>query len=272
MSGTAIAKLEQSRPTELALQEFFRQVRLELESPLTFREWEGLGEVLVNVHKIIEKQRTLALLHIGDWLVYGRKASTDPRLTPEQRKQYEERYSQAASLSGYDPGYLYNIASAAWRWPPARRFYDDGSECWPSLTLGHFQAVSRLDGKNPEKAEQLLDAAEQARWTRTQLREAAAMMVQIEDNPDPVFVSSVFDVLPVENGPEIMQVAELAYYSDFLRDLLLMHAPGKYSRAMHDMPAWVWRMVTELLLAEFTNRSRDERRKDEVEVGHRSTG
>lgn len=266
MSGTAIAKLDLQESAIATADEFFYAVRAELRRPLHFEEWESLGGVLAMAHKQLERQRTTALLAIGDWLVYGRKAMGDHRLSAEDRAKYHERYSQAASLTGYDPGYLYNIAGVCFRWPPDRRLRGD-IERWPDLSIGHMMTVSSIDRRDPQQAEMLLDSAQEAGWTRSQLRLATGYIRQIatEQGEDKT-------ALPVGNGPEPMQVSELAYYSDLLRDLLLMHAPDKYSRAMHDMPTWVWRMVTELLLAEFTNRSRDERRKDAVEMGPGPTG
>lgn len=89
---------------------------------------------------------------VGDWLLYAA-----PR--------WGERYTEAARITGYDPGTLRNTASVAAKFPAPRRRR--------SLTYGHHADVAALA---PEEQDYWLDLATERSLSvadlRTELRAA----------------------------------------------------------------------------------------------------
>jgi hypothetical protein len=246
-------------------------VAVRMALPMDYEEWVKLGEHISAIHSELDRARTTALLALGDWLVYGREAVLDPRLPREQRIRYEERYSQAASVSGLDPDYLYNLCMVCSRWTSRRRFRRDGTPRWPSLTIGHLQAVTSLDRAAPRYAARLLDAAEEKGWTRDQIRSAAAEMRKAAGIPEkgaaPDLEENAQDPMVALGAVDIPTAVEA------LQQLFLLHSPEYCSRRLFEMPDSVWETIVTHFLGVLNIRSHnDERRTQELAMGPGPSG
>jgi hypothetical protein len=116
---------------------------LRLPATMPFEEWAEVGPGLSRIGRSI-------VWAIGDWLNYG-------------EVKFGEKYSQAASDTGYDPGYLASLAWVSRAVEPSRRR--------EKLGWSHHQAVAGLEAE--QQTEWLL-RAEQKGWTRAELRDQLA--------------------------------------------------------------------------------------------------
>lgn len=107
--------------------------------PMEYEEWRNVGLRLGRIG------RSMAWF-IGDWLNFG--------------ERYGEKYSQAASETHYDPGYLANVAWICRTFEHSRRR--------EALSFRHHQVVAGL--KPPEQDRWLL-LAEEKKWTSEDLAE-----------------------------------------------------------------------------------------------------
>src|SRR5215216_3110150 len=114
-------------------------VGLQLADHLTFDRWQEVGVKIC-------RYRSANSWWIGDWLIYG-------------QSHYGERYKRGVAETGLDYQTLRNYASVARRFPLSRRR--------DNLSFQHHAEVCGLD--DPEQ-DFWLEAAAEARWSRTQLR------------------------------------------------------------------------------------------------------
>jgi len=114
-----------------------------LPATMTFEEWAEVGPGLSRIGRSIAWA-------VGDWLNYG-------------EEKFGEKYSQAASDTGYDPGYLASLAWVARAIEPSRRR--------EKLGWSHHQAVAGLEAA--AQTEWLL-LSEENGWTREELRDRLA--------------------------------------------------------------------------------------------------
>lgn len=109
---------------------------------LPYEKWCGIGPMAGDVERAMR-------LGLGDWLNYG-------------QQEYGEKYSQAINDTGFEYGYLANLAWICRRFPISRR-----RETIRSISI--YQALAPLDA---EEQETWLDLIEANGWTRTELRAA----------------------------------------------------------------------------------------------------
>ncbi len=116
------------------------RVGLRFVDPLSFEEWQALGDR-------IGRLANSSQWWLADWLFHG-------------EWEYGKKYREAAVLSGYEQGTLRVFSHVAGRFDLLRRRNN--------LSFGHHQAVAAL-----REAEQdmWLDMAEHRGWSRNELRE-----------------------------------------------------------------------------------------------------
>lgn len=111
-------------------------------SQLSYEEWARLGVQWATIERAMR-------LCLGDWLNYGEKA-------------YGQKYSQAINDTGFEYGYLANLAWVCRAVPLERR-----REAIQSVSI--YQTLAPLDA---EEQETWLDLIEENGWTRNELRAA----------------------------------------------------------------------------------------------------
>jgi hypothetical protein len=113
---------------------------LVLDDPdLTVEQWATIGHYLGTVARA-------ARWWIGDWISFGERA-------------YGERYSQAVELTGYDEGYLRDLAYIARNVHPSVRT--------DALGISHHKLVAPLERREQRR---WLKAAAENGWSRERLR------------------------------------------------------------------------------------------------------
>jgi hypothetical protein len=112
---------------------------LVLSTELSYDRYEALLVYLSSVHR-------RSAWALGDALLYGEQV-------------FSETYAQAASLTGFSPQYLQNLASICRRVPRPRR--------QPLLSMGHHDVVAKME---PAEQTEWLGRAVDARWTREEMR------------------------------------------------------------------------------------------------------
>ncbi|WP_231949535.1 LmbU family transcriptional regulator [Alloactinosynnema sp. L-07] len=106
---------------------------------LAFDRWERAGH---QIFRIVDSSAWC----LGDWLLYG-------------QEQYADRYRQAVEAAGLDYQTLRNYAWVARKFELDRRRH--------GLSFQHHAEVAALPA---QEQDQWLTRAEQARWSRNQLR------------------------------------------------------------------------------------------------------
>ena len=128
-----------TRTVVASLPDAFTPTGLTLPLGLQYDAWESLGDTLGSMGRSVQ-------WWIGDWLLYGEHA-------------YGEKYTQAASLTGFDPDSLKNFQWVAERVERFRRLN--------LLSWSHHQAVAAL---KPEQQDEWLQRAEDECWSVHELR------------------------------------------------------------------------------------------------------
>ncbi|MEV0443319.1 LmbU family transcriptional regulator [Streptomyces spectabilis] len=118
-----------------------RRTGLLLPEDFTFSRWQSTGRQLFLI-------ADSSAWWLGDWLIFG-------------RERYPDRYRQAISETGLDYKTLRNYAWVAGKIPFSRRR--------ARLSFQHHAEVAALQ---PGQQDQWLSLAEQADWTRSDLRRA----------------------------------------------------------------------------------------------------
>lgn len=106
---------------------------------MTFEEWQEAGRTLLQAGTAVQ-------WWIGDWIRYG-------------EREYGEKYSQALEVTAYDYQTLRNMVYVAERVELSRRR--------DNLSWSHHAEVAPLDLAEQEA---WLDAAEENKWSRGELR------------------------------------------------------------------------------------------------------
>ena len=115
---------------------------LSLPKDTSYDIWESLGKSIRLAGKSV-------MWWLGDWLVFG-------------EDHFKDKMSQAADVTGYDPGTLNNVMSVCRNVPHKNR-------C--GLSFEHHKEVA---GLSPAQQEKFLDKAQRNHWTRAELRGAIA--------------------------------------------------------------------------------------------------
>ncbi len=115
-------------------------VGLKLPRTLDYEQWAQLGPRFHAIHRRLG-------WYVGDWINFG-------------EQKFGEKYAQAVSETGYDSGYLANLAWICRTFEQERRR--------EALSFRHHQMVAGLD--KPEQDRWLL-LAEEKGWTSEELAE-----------------------------------------------------------------------------------------------------